>query len=350
MTNPHGPITYDSEKTRWVYQETGEDAYPWAAPGQLGPPPTEPQPNPYGQSGPTPLLFDPGPYGRPASVARVSRLQDVFKAVTFILITLTLAVLAAAKYWPSIVREWQKMQDDGKDKGSSGVHLNAPSWFGPALLILAVFAVVCGVILGYIYIRDLKEARLQETQERESRLERLSQKMELPSLVESNRLLLDKYHIIATDQAKKAYHSSRIAMGVGLTILVVAFFAGWRLNAQGDRLFIGSIAAVGSTFTAYLSRTYMQTYERTLQQLNQYFNQPVLNGYFLTAERIAAALPPDRKAELLERVVDDVLESGKEMHRSSTSASKPEQANPPRRPRRRRAAQGDATIPTQQTQ
>ncbi|MFG2267102.1 hypothetical protein [Streptomyces sp. NPDC048720] len=92
----------------------------------------------------------------------------------------------------------------------------------------------------------------------------------------------------------------------------------------------------------------MQTYERALQQLNQYFNQPVLNGYFLTAERIAESLPRDRRSEVLERVVADVLESGKEMHRNATGGnSAATNASKPRR--RARVSQAETSIPAQQT-
>jgi hypothetical protein len=89
----------------------------------------------------------------------------------------------------------------------------------------------------------------------------------------------------------------------------------------------------------------MQTYERALQQLNQYFNQPVLNGYFLSAERIAASLPAERQADVLERVVQDVLESAKEMHRN-TAAEKA--ATAAAKPRRRSPKEQQATVPPQQ--
>ncbi|MFD7202806.1 hypothetical protein [Streptomyces sp. NPDC059893] len=181
---------------------------------------------------------------------------------------------------------------------------------------------------------------VEERRVLESAADRLREKMELPSIVDFNRILLERYHGIATEQASKAYYSSRFAMSVGLAIMVVAFFAGWQLNAQGDRLFIGSVAAIGTA----LSRTYMQTYERALQQLNQYFNQPVLNGYFLSAERIAASLPQERQADVLERVVQDVLESAKEMHRNAAAAGA---AAMDAKPVRRRAPKGQAAVPSQ---
>ncbi|MFB8272894.1 hypothetical protein ACFC96_40785 [Streptomyces sp. NPDC055955] len=221
-----------------------------------------------------------------------------------------------------------------------------PAWLWP--VILGALAVLV-LLVVWASIR-LAKARLAEAAEErrvlESAADRLREKMELPSIVDFNRILLERYHSIATDQATKAYLSSRFAMVVGLVIMIVAFFAGWQLNAQGDRLFIGSVAAIGTAFTTYLSRTFMQTYERALQQLNQYFNQPVLNGYFLSAERIAASLPAERQADVLERVVQDVLESAKEMHRNTaaekavTAAAKP--------PRRRSPKGQHDTVPQQQ--
>ncbi len=187
--------------------------------------------------------------------------------------------------------------------------------------------------------RGEREKAAREREILESAAERLREKMELASLVDFNRVLLDRYHGIATGQATKAYRSSQVAMGVGLAILVAAVLVGWNFQGSADRVFVGSAAAIGTTFTGYLSRTYMQTYERALQQLNQFFNQPVLNGYFLTAERISQQLPDDRRAAVVERIIGDVLESGKEMHRSAGSGA----AVPaPRRSPGRRTATGVA--------
>ncbi|MET9386990.1 hypothetical protein ABZY09_39750 [Streptomyces sp. NPDC002928] len=172
-----------------------------------------------------------------------------------------------------------------------------PSWVWPVALGATALLVAIGCWAYWLVVKERLMESARERRAVESAADRLREKMELPSLVDFNRVLLDQYHGIATEQASKAYRSSRFAMGVGLGILVVAFVAGWRLNAQGDRLFVGSVAAVGTAFTAYLSRTYMQTYERALQQLNQYFNQPVLNGYFLTAERIADRLAAEHQLQ-----------------------------------------------------
>jgi hypothetical protein len=210
------------------------------------------------------------------------------------------------------------------------------------------FLVALAASLSWAMWRDKQAEAERERMALESAAHQLQEKAELPRLVDFNRLLLDKHHGITTDQAAKAYRSGLFAMGAGLAILVIAVFAGLRLNDQGDRLFVGSVAAIGAAFTAYLSRTYIQAYERALQQLNQYLNQPVLNSYFLTAERIAGSLPEDRRVEVLTEVVHGVLDSGKEMHRIVTVANS-SQTSTLKPSGRRRAAQAEAAVPAQQT-
>ncbi len=165
--------------------------------------------------------------------------------------------------------------------------------------------------------------------------------MELASLVNFNRVLLEKYHGIATRQANKSFVSSLIAMGVGLAVLVGAFVASMQYNALGERVFIGSLAALSTVFIGYLSKTFLAVYDRSLQQLNQYFNQPVLNGYFLTAERIAERLDDPLKQELTARIVVDVLETGKEMHQLSVSRATAPKSRP--KVTRQRKPQADQT-------
>ncbi|MGW3232508.1 hypothetical protein [Kitasatospora sp. NPDC001095] len=221
-----------------------------------------------------------------------------------------------------------------------------PSWFYGLLVGGVAVVIVC---LSVVYF-SIRKGKLEEEERKrralESAADRLREKMELPSLVDFNRTLLDTYHDIATKQAQKAYRSSIIAFGVGLAVMATAFVAGWNLNSNGDRLFVGSVGVIGASFTTYLSRTYMQTYERALQQLNQYFNQPVLNGYFLTAERLTLSLPEEQRTVAVERIIADVLESGKEMHRGALSGLKGSGVPTPRRqPRRTNQQRQEPQLP-----
>ncbi|MET8956993.1 hypothetical protein ACWEQN_38690 [Streptomyces sp. NPDC004129] len=297
-------------------------------------------------------------------LAKLVRMRDQLVFAAFILATVLVVALVviywayenqiplrwdAAKKAFASPTGWNEPSAHSKPGNSSQTFIDVPIWVWPVVLVFLAIVILAVVWLYWTAVQGkLKEAE-QERKARESAADRLREKTELNSLIHYNQLLLDEYHLIATKQATKAYSSSRRAMNIGVLIFIVAFVASWRLTAQGDRLFVGTLATVGTAFTTYLSRTYMQTYERALQQLNQYFNQPVLNGYFLAAERIAAMLPDDRQDEAMERIVGDILESGKEMHRGILNANtaRTTLSNPPRS---RRVPGEVSSVPAQQAE
>ncbi|MBV9142684.1 MAG: hypothetical protein JO115_17525 [Pseudonocardiales bacterium] len=50
-------------------------------------------------------------------------------------------------------------------------------------------------------------------------------------------------------------------------------------------------------------------YERSLQQLNRYFDQPLLNSYLLSAERIICEMEKSNRDSAYQRVLEQLLES-----------------------------------------
>jgi hypothetical protein len=194
---------------------------------------------------------------------------------------------------------------------NSVVNVNIPNYFWWALL--GICGLLVAGILGYLlYKSKLSRARLQkeaELQERELKeISRLKENIELPNLIELNRLMLDNYHGIATNQATRSFRSSQRAMWTGFAWLILCFSAGFIFPNPGAPLLIGSLAATGGALAAFLGRTYLRVYERSLQQLNQYFNQPLLNSYYLNAERLIDELSPDKKDEFLGTLLVKLLE------------------------------------------
>ncbi|MFE1878026.1 hypothetical protein ACFW9N_45555 [Streptomyces sp. NPDC059496] len=195
-----------------------------------------------------------------------------------------------------------------------------PDWALPVITISGL--ILMGAAVTATILRDQRKAAAQrkDAQRLDSAADDLRERMELASLVNFNRILLDQYHGIATKQANKSFYSSVGAMILGLAVLVVAFFASMQFNALGERVFIGSLTLLSTVFVGYIGKTFMAVYDRSLQQLNQYFNQPVMNQYFLSAERIVDRLDDETKNELLAEIVRDVLATAKQMHSGTTAA------------------------------
>ncbi|WP_189960038.1 TRADD-N-associated membrane domain-containing protein [Streptomyces alanosinicus] len=172
-------------------------------------------------------------------------------------------------------------------------------------------------------IAALKAAEETAEQQRELHAQQLSQLKTvtpLATLLELNQTQIDEYHRIATDQADRSFRSSQRAMALGLLIIVGCFAAGLYFTGGATKVFVASIAGVGAALAAFLNRTYLQMYGQTLSQLNRYFEQPVLTGYYLTAERLAQGLTDDPESEMRRRIIDQVLEASARMNNGSGPA------------------------------
>lgn len=190
--------------------------------------------------------------------------------------------------------------------------LEIPTYVWIAIGIILVLVLSVGLALLYLRIR-LAQRRADheaavfaaEQAALRSAREKVAEQMSLGTLHDYNRLLLADYHQIATEQASSSFRSSRRAMWGGFAWLKVCFGAAvWQVTTTGSQVLIGTLAAVGGTLSGYLSRTYLRVYERTLLQLNQYYRQPLLNSYLLSAERIVRDLD---SAELKNTMYEQLL-------------------------------------------
>lgn len=159
-------------------------------------------------------------------------------------------------------------------------------------------------------------------------LEKLKKSTELATLMDLNQGQIKEYHRIVTQQADKSFRSSQTAMWVGIFMLVGCLIAGFYFNASAIRWFAAGVAAISATMSGYLTRTYLFMYKESVAQLNRYFDQPVLNSYYLTAERLSHGLSEETRQEMRRRIIDEVLMtsasmSGKKYEPEEAAAEKP---------------------------
>ncbi|MFJ8751947.1 hypothetical protein ACIREO_21840 [Streptomyces sp. NPDC102441] len=232
------------------------------------------------------------------------------------------------------------------EKEGSTLEASVPWWLW--VVVGVAVAVIAGAGCYYLWTRIRREnAALKAEEEAAERQRELdAQKLTdlktvtpLATLLELNQTQLDEYHRIATDQADRSFRSSQRAMAIGLMVIAGCFGAGLYFDNLQTKVFVASIAGVAAALTAFLNRTYLQMYGQTLGQLNRYFEQPVLTGYYLTAERLALNLKEDPESEMRRRIIDQVLEASARMNNAAEPAEEPQA-----RPRRRKKK---AMIPAQ---
>ncbi|MCX4504551.1 hypothetical protein [Streptomyces anulatus] len=176
----------------------------------------------------------------------------------------------------------------------------------------------------------------QKEYEKEA-IEKLKKSTELATLMELNQGQIKDYHTIVTNQADKSFRSSQTAMGIGITMLVGCLIGGFYVDAAQLRWFLAAVAAISSTMTAFLNRTYLSMYRDSIAQLNRYFDQPVLNSYYLTAERLSEGLGPEAQHEVRRHIIVEVLKTSASMSdkRRDPEESAPEEPKIPKQKKRK---------------
>ncbi|MFD9398323.1 hypothetical protein ACFWA4_05820 [Streptomyces sp. NPDC060011] len=204
---------------------------------------------------------------------------------------------------------------DHKGDVTKAVWVAAIGFAVTCLILLAV--TVPWLITRRTYMKNKnvsfdESLRAQKKYEREV-MEKLKLSTQLTTLMGLNQGQITRYHNIVTEQADKSFKSSRLAMGVGLFLLVCAAFGGVYVPLEEIRWFIGALAAFSTLLSGYLTKTYLAMYKESIGQLNRYFDQPVLHSYYLTAERLTEGLDVEHAQEVRQQIINEVLATSSRM-------------------------------------
>jgi hypothetical protein len=145
---------------------------------------------------------------------------------------------------------------------------------------------------------------------------------DLQSLIVLNRTQMQIYHKLATDQAKYAARNSRRAMIVGFLLLIVGGVVALRATDATSKAVVGALAGIGSLLSGYIGRTFLRAEDRAMDQLNYYFQQPLVTSYMLAAERLTLKLTETKRDNVLTTVVNQVLAAAHASEQVNSSSSK----------------------------
>ena len=144
---------------------------------------------------------------------------------------------------------------------------------------------------------------------------------ELSGIVERSRatlnagLLLDvynkqieKYQLQTQSRAGWSFILALIAMAAGLGFVCWSAMVAINATDWGPRIAGTTVSAIGGALSAYITKTFLDVHRLSIQQLNRYFTQPVLNSHILTAQRLADELhSPDAHQEAYKMIIASVI-------------------------------------------
>jgi hypothetical protein len=148
--------------------------------------------------------------------------------------------------------------------------------------------------------------------------ENSSTKLHIERLTDFYNKQIEAYQTKTIARAGWSFLIAIVAMLSGLFLVI---FGGYYAVTHPDLtqvLTSTGISAIGAATSAFITKTFLDVHKLSLNQLNHYFNQPVINSNILTAQRLADSLSDEAaKIKAYEKIIDSTVALIKNVEKSS---------------------------------
>jgi hypothetical protein len=171
-----------------------------------------------------------------------------------------------------------------------------------------LFLVVAVVLPGLREART--EQRALEAEAREqvaASADALDDAKDLVALIKANRRQMSAYDVLAQAQAQTAFRNAQLAMGAGLLVLVGGSIVAISAPSVATKVATASLTAIGGALSGFIAKTFLVTYRSAIDQLNFYFEQPLITSYLLAAQRLINELKDETQRDAaLDKVITQI--------------------------------------------
>ncbi|MGF0320688.1 TRADD-N-associated membrane domain-containing protein [Nocardia fluminea] len=171
------------------------------------------------------------------------------------------------------------------------------------LALLATGIVITGVSLmveqsiRYQYATQVAEERAIEA------IGDVKDADDLHGLSVANARQMEAYDKQVRGHGAGAFRASLFAMLGGLAIIGAGFGFALYNDDPATKYAAAIISAAATATGGYIARTFISVQRDTQDQMRYYFQQPLVQSYLLTAERLVTQLPDEQRAEQLKEVI-----------------------------------------------
>jgi hypothetical protein len=190
-----------------------------------------------------------------------------------------------------------------------------PFWWYFAAVASGYFAGLLALIAHMSYNGERtkfneREATIAEAASRERIGQLIVDELSLESVFVNNRSAVERYHHLTQAQAEKAFNNCQAAMMVGLGLLVLGGIVILSGVPTPTKITVGVLTGIATLVSGYVTRTFLRTYSDTITQMNKLYQQPVVSGYLIHAERVAMSLG-DARENALETLISECVNAAR---------------------------------------
>lgn len=166
--------------------------------------------------------------------------------------------------------------------------------------------------------------------------EGLKEKAEsISKIIEENQkaIILGNLFNLYSKQIEKYQQETRIRASLSFFFAILSMCAGMGFMFWGGSFILAdpnanhvaagaAISAIGGGISAYITKTFLDVHKLSLNQLNRYFTQPVINDHIVMAQRLAEDVKDDEvRKKSYEKIVSSITAlidaTNADLHKSS---------------------------------
>jgi hypothetical protein len=180
---------------------------------------------------------------------------------------------------------------------------------------------------------------IQELSARRQVEKATEKKLSLESVTNLNHDLMTRYHDLTLDQATHSFRHSQFAMAAGLGWILLGVVVALAPSHTDVKVTVGVLTGLAAAIAGYISKTFLGSYIVSIDQINRFFQHPLVVSYLLNAERVSQELN-ENKEQVLGSVVEESIMAARRVltvltapkttrPRRGRRTAKPEIATPP---------------------
>jgi hypothetical protein len=178
---------------------------------------------------------------------------------------------------------------------------------GGGLLLSGLVVSILAFVRKNMVEADFRWRQLQEARRNVDLAAQRLDPTKLKSIIEFNKQQTDQYHALTKAQAADSYKRAQFAMFLGFLVLVFGVVFSLASDEAIAKVTTASLTGLGALLSGFLGKTFLDTYRSALDQLNYYFQQPLVTSYLISAERLAGSLRGSQKDVAVNRIIDRIL-------------------------------------------
>ncbi len=153
-------------------------------------------------------------------------------------------------------------------------------------------------------IKKSHDSLEEKSTELENLIKENENRLKISNLLNFYNEQIKIYQKNTQSRASWSFTFAIIAMFFGLFFIILGSILVINKSNTGEIIALTSLATLGGAISGYIAKTFLDVHKTSLNQLNRYFKEPLINQYILKSQLLTEELESEEKKQLISKLFD----------------------------------------------